>query len=70
MPEPLELLRRQEAWQRSLRKLPWAEKLRMAARVREAVLKMRRPKTTEPTEAASGPEPADRRTEPGKARSV
>jgi hypothetical protein len=36
------LFRRQEEWQKSLRHLPWAEKLRMAARLRESVAKLRR----------------------------
>ena len=36
------LFRRQEEWQKSLRYLPWAEKLRMAAKLRDSVAKLRR----------------------------
>jgi hypothetical protein len=35
MREILELLERQARWQKSRKDLPWAEKIRMAERVRE-----------------------------------
>ena len=48
MREAKDLLLRQEEWQRKLRDLPWPEKLRMAARVRESVIKLRKAKASEP----------------------
>lgn len=36
------LLKRQAEWQRTLRDISWPEKLRMAARVRDSVIKLRR----------------------------
>lgn len=48
-----DLFRRQAEWQRSLRHLPWPEKLRMAARLRESVMKLRRLKTSTPDDANS-----------------
>lgn len=45
------LFQRQAEWQRSLRHLPWPEKLRMAARLRESVMKLRRLKTSTPDDA-------------------
>lgn len=41
MSDPQELFERQANWQKSLRELPWAEKLRMAARLRDSVVKLR-----------------------------
>jgi len=49
----LDLLQRQAEWQRSLRHLPWPEKIRMAARLREAVMGLCRLKRTTP-DGASG----------------
>jgi len=45
MTEIIALLKRQAEWQRSLRGLPWPEKLRMAAALRASVLRIgsRRP---------------------------
>jgi len=40
VPDVEELLRKQADWQKSLRDLPWPEKIRMAARLRESVLKL------------------------------
>ena len=37
-----ELFRRQAEWQKSLRQLSWPEKLQMAARVRDSVVKFSR----------------------------
>jgi hypothetical protein len=44
MSEPSDLFRRQAEWQKSLRNLPWPEKIRMAARLRSAVIELRRMK--------------------------
>ena len=37
-----EMFRRQERWQKERRLLPWPEKLRLAAAVRESLLQFRR----------------------------
>ena len=42
MAEIARLLARQTEWQRSLRDLPWPEKVRMAARLRDQILALRR----------------------------
>jgi len=47
MPDYTELFRRQAEWQRSLRDLPRPEKLRMAARIRESVIKLREAKSAD-----------------------
>jgi len=47
MSDPSTLLKRQAEWQRTLRDIPWPEKLRMAARVRDSVIKLRRAKLSE-----------------------
>jgi hypothetical protein len=61
MADPEDLLRRQAEWQKSLARLPWPEKLRMAARLREAVMALRRTKPTRPVEedASGGPTPGN-----------
>ncbi len=40
MTDLTDLFRRQAEWQDSLRHLPWPEKLRMAASVRDSVMKL------------------------------
>jgi hypothetical protein len=37
-----ELLARQAKWQKTLRELPWPEKVRMAARLRDQIAALRR----------------------------
>lgn len=49
------LFKRQEAWQRALKDLPWPEKLRMAARVRDAVARLRRTGPSQPPAASTPP---------------
>ena len=41
MSEVRDLLARQAAWQKSLRSLPWAEKIRMAENLRQSVEMLR-----------------------------
>jgi len=48
------LLKKQSDWQKSLRNLSWPEKLRMAARLREAVLEFRRRKPSSSGGAGGG----------------
>ena len=42
-----EFLQRNECWQKERRLLPWPEKLRMAATVRESLLRFRQTKPTQ-----------------------
>lgn len=41
MSDTHELLKRQAAWQKARKELSWAEKIRMAERVRASILKWR-----------------------------
>jgi hypothetical protein len=54
MHEIEQLLERQARWQRSLRKLTWAEKIRMAEKVRDSILLLRAGATRTP-QAEPGP---------------
>ena len=47
MPELSTMFERQAAWQRSRAKLSWTEKLRLAAKLRDVALSMRRPVSRE-----------------------
>jgi hypothetical protein len=65
MTDVVGLLRRQWQWQRSRASLPWPEKIRMAAEMREGVLTLRRgaKRDQEPVEPPAKPtHPAGRRT--------
>ncbi len=42
MNDASEILKRQHAWQKSLRNLPWPEKVRLIARVRQQLEELRR----------------------------
>jgi hypothetical protein len=53
--DPANLLERQAEWQRKLRDIPWPEKLRMAARVRESVIGLRRAKHSESVDRGGPP---------------
>ena len=48
------MLERQAEWQRTLRNLPWPEKMRMAAKVRSAVIALRRSKRVTPPGSKEG----------------
>ena len=48
------MLERQEEWQKTLRDLPWPEKLRMAAKLRSAVIALRRSKRVAPPASKEG----------------
>lgn len=41
MPDPGPLVTRQAAWQSARRRLPWPEKIKMAERARDAILRLR-----------------------------
>jgi hypothetical protein len=45
MNDASELFKRQAAWQKSLRHLPWPEKIRLIARLRDQVKEIRRSKS-------------------------
>ncbi len=51
-----DMLKRQAEWQQSRKALPWPEKLRMAAAVRESILLLRG--------AGKRPEPSDSKSDP------
>ena len=48
------LLARQAEWQRTLRHLPWSEKVRMAAKLRSAVIALRRSKRVDAPGTGTG----------------
>jgi len=54
MTDVAELLARQAKWQKSLRKLPWPEKVKMAARLRDQVAALRRTAPTLPAKKRNG----------------
>ena len=63
-----DLFRRQAEWQKSLRHLPWPEKIRMAARLRESILKLRRLKASPPDHADDPRSPLNRNPATDKTR--
>ncbi len=54
MTDVAELLARQAKWQKSLRELPWPEKVKMAARLRDQVAALRRTAPTLPAKKRNG----------------
>jgi hypothetical protein len=48
------LLARQAKWQKALRDLPWPEKVRMAARLRDQIAALRRTAPTLPARKRNG----------------
>lgn len=54
MTDVTRLLARQTEWQRTLRHLAWSEKVRMAAKLRPAVIALRRSKRVDPPGAGAG----------------
>ncbi len=64
MTDIADLLKRQAEWQRSPRRLSWAEKVRMAERVRDSVALLKRARTIQPSEENPSEKQADRTDHP------
>jgi hypothetical protein len=54
MDDAYELLKRQAEWQKSLRHLPWAEKIRLLARIRHQVIELQRQSSGKKPNTGSG----------------
>jgi hypothetical protein len=54
MTDVRKMLERRAEWQRTLRDLPWSEKVRMAAKLRSAMIALRRSKRVAPPVSNEG----------------